>query len=442
MTEVLDRDEAQGVRDSPSSVVDAQLDILGWVESTLDHVLGGDLAGFDDGQLRRYGEGIERMLRRVDAAAVAVAGEVDASQRFRRNGYYSAKAWAKAVLGVSGPEAHGRVRTARMQRAMPSWREAATRGEVGAEQGRLMGRIAANPAVTDALADSETDLLDDARSLPFDDFDERARNWERLADPDGSSAEAERNHRKRMVTLRQRPDGSWKLEGSFGGVQGSEINKVLAHYSEAQWATDWADAVEVHGDDANVTHLARTELQRRADAFHAVVLAGATAKPSTARPEPTANILIDHRSAESWANGERPDPRRYREVVCRTQRGDPLHLDEAGSATLWAHVRRVVTDGSGTVTELGRRSRLFRGNSRDAVMLLHDRCLWPGCARPIDWCQADHCLEWRQHGATVPRNGAPLCKRHNLHKERYGFRVWRDDDGEWHVVDRSGNDIA
>ena len=289
---------------------------------------------------------------------------------------------------------------------------------------------------------SADDLLDDARSLDFDEFERLARTWERLADHEGSSAQAERNHRHRQVTLRQRPDGSWKLDGTFGGLQGAEINKILAHYIEAEWSTDWARAQSEHGDDANTTHLARTELQRRADAFHAVVLAGATVRPATARPEPTANILIDRLTAETWARGGAPDPSRYREVVCRTQRGDALHIDEACAATLWAHLRRAVVDGSATVTELGRRSRLFRGASREAVMLLSEACLWPGCDRPIDFCQADHCLEWRQHGATVPRNGAPLCKRHNLHKERYGFRVWRDGSGDFHVVDRLGREIC
>ena len=52
-------------------------------------------------------------------------------------------------------------------------------------------------------------------------------------------------------------------------------------------------------------------------------------------------------------------------------------------------LRRVVYDGSGTVIDLGRRQRLFRGSSRDAVMLLLITCVWIGCDRPIAWHVVD-----------------------------------------------------
>ena len=95
-------------------------------------------------------------------------------------------------------------------------------------------------------------------------------------------------------------------------------------------------------------------------------------------------------------------------MVSRTQSGRRLHPDDAVNAALANHIRRVVYDSSGTVIELGRRSRLFRGSSRDAMMLL-TMCVWIGCDQPVAWCDADHSLGWKAHGATVPRNGQPLC---------------------------------
>jgi hypothetical protein len=126
--------------------------------------------------------------------------------------------------------------------------------------------------------------------------------------------------------------------------------------------------------------------------------------------------------------------------VIRTQSGRRLHPDDAINATLIGHIRRVVYDGSGTIIDLGRRSRLFRGSSRDAVMLLLTTCIWIGCDRPVAWCDADHSLGWKAHGATVPRNGGGLCQGHNNLKER-GFEVFRDDAGDWHVIDPDGNEI-
>ena len=74
-------------------------------------------------------------------------------------------------------------------------------------------------------------------------------------------------------------------------------------------------------------------------------------------------------------------------------------------------------------------------------MLLSTTCVWIGCDRPTAWCDADHSLAWKAHGATVPRNGQPLCHRHNQLKE-HGFHVHRDNNGTWHVTDPHGNEIS
>ncbi len=74
-------------------------------------------------------------------------------------------------------------------------------------------------------------------------------------------------------------------------------------------------------------------------------------------------------------------------------------------------------------------------------MLLLTTCIWIGCDRPIAWCDADHSLGWKAHGATVPRNGSGLCRGHN-HLKEHGFDVFRDESGDWHVIDPEGNEIA
>ena len=152
------------------------------------------------------------------------------------------------------------------------------------------------------------------------------------------------------------------------------------------------------------------------------------------------NVLIDDETFEAHLRGETVDPRRYRDVVVRTQTGRRLHPDDAVNAALIGHIRRVVYDGSGTIIDLGRRQRLFRGSSREAVMLLLITCVWIGCDRPIAWCDADHSVGWKAHGATVPRNGGGLCHGHNHLKEQ-GFQVYRDDHGTWHVIDPDGNEL-
>ena len=401
-----------------------------------------DPSQLDAADLRAWLEDVEALRRTVDAAAVTAAGVIDRSNPFRTQGSFSAKTAVKHMCQLSGPEAHRRVQTARLHHHRPEWADAQTDGRVGVAQSELMARIAANPRIPAAVLERDApSLLDDAISQPFDEFERRARTWEALADPDGDLARHERLHANRDVTMRPRPEGGWTLSGNLAELSGCEFNEIFSWFVEAEWHADWAEARHRLGDTATTAELPRTEAQRRADAFVAMARAAAATPPGSQAPRSTLNVLIDHESFEAHLRGETIDPRRYRDVVVRTHTGRRLHPDDAVNAALIGHVRRVVYDGTGTVIDLGRRQRLFRGSSRDAVTLLSTTCIWIGCDRPIAWCDADHSLGWKAHGPTVPRNGQPLCHGHHTLKEQ-GFQVYRDDHGEWHVIDPHGNEIS
>jgi hypothetical protein len=392
-------------------------------------------------EMRAWLEHIEQLRRTVDAAAVAAAGAIDRHNPFRGQGFFSAKTVVKHMCQLSGPEAHRRVQTARLHEALPDWATAQADGDVGVAQSELMARIAANPRIASAVLERDsTLLLDDAVSCSFDEFERRARTWEALADPAGDLAKSEHQKAARNFGLRPRPDGGWILSGNLPELDGAEFSEIFSWFLEAEWQADWADARERLGDTATTNDLTRTQDQRHADALVAMARAAASTPPGSQQPRPTLNVLIDQESFEAHLRGETPDPRRYRDVVVRTQSGHRLHRDDAVNTALIGHIRRVVYDSSGTIIDLGRRSRLFRGAARDAVMLLTSTCIWIGCDRPVAWCDADHSLGWKAHGNTVPRNGQPLCQAHNHLKER-GYHVCRDDDGDWHVTDPDGTDI-
>ncbi len=400
-----------------------------------------DPSGFDAVTMRQWLDGVEQVRRTVEAAAVAAAGAIDRSNPFRHQGFFSAKTAIKHMCALSGPEAHRRVQTARLHAGLSSWAQAEADGSVGVAQSELMARVVANPRLpADIVERDSAALLEDAIEQSYDEFERRVRTWEALADPDGDRAKNDRQHLDRDVRMRARPEGGWTVTGNLAELAGCEFMEIFGWFCEAEWQADWADARTRLGEAATTADLARTEPQRRADALLALARAAASAPPDARAPRPTANILIDHESFEARLRGETPDPATYRSVVVRTQTGRRLHPDDAVNAALIGHIRRVVYDSSGTVIELGRRSRLFRGNSREAVMLLLTTCVWIGCDRPIAWCDADHSLGWKAHGATVPRNGGGLCQGHNHLKEQ-GFRVFRDDLGVWHVIDPDGNEL-
>lgn len=417
-------------------------DVLARVSTATQALFDVDLATLDAAAMRRWLEGVEEMRRVVEAVAVAAAGALERSNPFRQQGFLLAKSAIKHICRLSGPEAHRRVQTARLHAALGDWRDAAADGAVGVAQSELMARVVANPRLPADIAERDSQaLLDDATSCSFDEFERRVRTWEALADPTGDRDRNERHHANRNVELRPRPEGGWTLTGNFAELDGNELMEIFSWFVEAEWHNDWTEARRQHGSNATTDHLQRTEAQRRADAFLAMARAAASTPPGSQTPRPTVNVLIDQASFEAHLRGETPDPAAYRNVVIRTQTGRRLHPDDAVNAALIGHVRRVVYDSSGTVIDLGRRSRLFRGSSREAVMLLLTACVWIGCDRPIAWCDADHSLGWKAHGATVPRNGGPLCQHHNHLKER-GFGVFRDDEGTWHVSDPNGNEVA
>ena len=420
-----------------NSVVDPFVQ-LAIVDDAIDDLATADLATLDRDWFARYARSVDELTARLDAIGIAAAAEAQRRGHDRDRGFLSTKAWVKHHVQVTGPEAHGRLQVTRMFELLPSWMHAARSGEVGIAQTRLMARVAANPRVHVALIECVDVLLADAIALGYDEFERRVRDFQRSADQGGATTQAQQHHQARDAMMRQKADGSWVLRATFGSMQGAEVNEVLAHFIQAEWETDWADARSRCGDDATMADLPRTEPQRRADATAAAFLAGATAPGAGRAPLPTLNIVIDEVTAEVVVTGGRLDPARFADMVCQTQNGDPIDCSEAAALALWGQIRRVVRNSAGVVIDLGRRSRLFTGASREAVLLLSDRCLWPGCDRAVRHCEADHSLGWKAHGNTVPWNGGAMCRAHNLLKETGSFTARRRPTGEWAIIDNTG----
>lgn len=76
--------------------------------------------------------------------------------------------------------------------------------------------------------------------------------------------------------------------------------------------------------------------------------------------------LVEHGLAPVSALDDVADPGPGRRR-CETAAGSPVHPDDLLAATIHGHVRRVIYDGAGVVTNLGRRRRLFTGADREAA---------------------------------------------------------------------------
>ena len=398
---------------------------------------------------------LEQLRRRLDAGTDRTAGHLDRSGAFSLDGHKTAKGALKAIGRLSGPEAHGRVQTARALRELPLVEAAYERGEIPVAHLRAIARVASNPRVGAHLPGADPIFAHQATVLGFDDFVAALREWERLADADGADQGADESHeRRRAGLIRSDINGSWSLEGSFGALQGAVMGEVLDRYERAELLADWAEARQRVGAGALVGDLARTPAQRRADALYAIFVRAASTPADATAPVPLVNVVIDQRSFEEQlhrAAGEDVcvDPnddvggRR-----CHDFDGTPLHPADVLAAALVGHVRRVVVDSRGTVIDLGSRQRLFTGSSRAAALLQAllrspggSGCLWPGCDARGGCLQVDHREPARDEGPTDVDNSDAYCGFHNRIKER-GYRPERLADGTWIIHRPDGQPIT
>jgi hypothetical protein len=147
--------------------------------------------------------------------------------------------------------------------------------------------------------------------------------------------------------------------------------------------------------------------------------------------------------AEAALRGDRPD-RPPVEVMVQV---DAATLTgRAGDAGVSAETSRrllcdagivpAVDDGRGRTLDLGRKTRVFSGALRRALLARDGGCRFPGCTnrRFVD---GHHIRHWVDGGETSLENGLLLCTRHHALVHEGGFRIVSDGD-EVHFLSPAG----
>ena len=387
---------------------------------------------------------VEQAARKIDALAINVLDSVDHSDLHREDGFSTVQSWNAFVCRTTRGETTRRAGLARMFRALPETGDAYRSGSIGREQLAALLKAYSNERCRSLLAGSLEMLLEDERRLTASQFSNVVKHWTRLADPDGARQKHQTMHEFRNLRIFENFDGGFTLEGSFGSLQGATIRELYERFVTAERLADWEEARELHGDQTNQSHLARTEAQRRADAFEAALLQACGTLPDANLPEPSVNIAM---SPDAFELGlatltDTPtvplDPRNYRNIRCETFGGTQLDPADAVAAAIKGHIRRVVyTTPEASISQKG---RFFTGSLRQLLNVIDPSCAWTGCNVPAHYCQGDHTIPWRHGGQTRVSNGKPLCQKHNRLKE-HGYRTWRDPNGQWHIQRPDGTEI-
>ncbi len=402
------------------------------------------LAELDDVLLDDRLRKLEVQRRRFAAEQALAIASVERRRLYLADGHRSMNSYLRATLNCSTSEASSWRRLARLLDTVPGVSDALMLGSIGIAQAHELARVRSNPRCGDQLIDVRRLLLEQAELLEFDDFRTCVRRWEMLADQDGAHTQRERSVEARNASAM--PFGAGIDLRATGGdaLTAAEMIAILNAFTQAEFDRDQAVRLAEFGDNAAGQPFARTAAQRRFDAMVEIFRRAANAPDGTGkRVKVTVNLVVDERTftetlvTHGMAPASALDDNDEGDGVvdpgpggrrCETDTGTPIHPDDVLAATIHGHVRRVIFDGAGVVTNLGRRQRLFTGSAREAAKLSARRCTRPGCTVPSEFAQVNHLHDHAKGGATDTVNADPECGGHNRDKNR-GFTTVRDRMG-------------
>ncbi|MBN3456226.1 DUF222 domain-containing protein [Mycobacterium sp. DSM 3803] len=101
----------------------------------------------------------------------------------------------------------------------------------------------------------------------------------------------------------------------------------------------------------------------------------------------------------------------------------------------------VLVDSDGAPLDVGRSERLFPPHIRKALAIRDRGCAFPGCGRPVSWCDAHHINPWGTGGVTSVDNGVLFCRCHHTMIHHSDWQVYLGADRHpWFIppYDRAG----
>jgi HNH endonuclease len=81
--------------------------------------------------------------------------------------------------------------------------------------------------------------------------------------------------------------------------------------------------------------------------------------------------------------------------------------------------------------EVGRATRVIHPAQRAALAVRDGGCVFPGCDRPLAWCDAHHLWHWVDGGPTDLGNLAMVCRAHHRRVHEEGWQLTRGPNGRF-----------
>ena len=375
-----------------------------------------DPAGWGDDELSGALVGALRVGSKLDAVTARLTGEADARKVWVLDDDSQAcSGWLARQANRPVGETRDLVRQARRLRHLPLVEAAHAAGDLSVAHVRRL--IAAAKVNRAAFARDEAVLVDQAKTLGFDDFCRALAYWRQLNEPDEAEDEARDRYQARRLQLSETLDGVGVMDVVFEPIGLAEFRSALERIENELWRADWAEARERLGEAARDADLARTRSQRRYDALIEMARR-ATAVPEGARqPRPLVTVLVDLPTLAGR--------------VCELSTGPVVTPGEILPLLRDADIERIVFDSPSRVLDVGERRRLFTGATRRAVEVRDRRCDIPTCTAPAQRCDVDHIVPYEAGGLTTQTNGRLRCPTHHNGRRRKPPPNPDDQDDDW-----------
>src|SRR5919201_1663464 len=350
------------------------------------------------------GARIVEISRQIDALALERARLVagfDADRGYAHDGCVSTVAWLKNHCRLSAAAALEVMSVARRLPELPAVDEALEQGEIGFQHAAVIAE-SAEKLGSESLLDHQEELVRRAETTDPSALRKDVREVEHRVDKERMLREAEWAHRSRYLHLNRLAEGRVRLDGLLDSAGGAVLKTAL----EAAL-----------GPRSN--NETRTEGQRRADGL----------------------VDVARWALEGRRLGEMGGQRPHLNITVELEtlfglRDNPGSIDGVGPVVLET-VERHLCDASVSMTALlngevvmaGKERRTFSGPLRRALSARHRTCQFPGCDRPVAWCEGHHLLGWLLGGKTSLDNGLLVCGAHHRLLHEGGWRVERDSNG-------------
>jgi hypothetical protein len=345
--------------------------------------------------------GLRRQIDRLEVQWRRRVAEFDRRDQHTVDGAVSTAAWLRWRCRLPARQASRVVKEARALTAMPDTARAFTDGDL--PLGHITMLVKARDRHPEAFPQIEATLVDAAKRLTVGEVRRLVAYWEQNLDPDAAINDAASLYDRRRLHASRSLDGVVHIDGMLDPISGETVLAAL-------------DAVT--GPMLRDTDDDRTPAQIRADALVGLCQERLTRGdlPTTGAEKPHISVIVDT-AALAGTSG-------ISELgVARTVIPPEVSRMVACDATF----RRIVIDPHGEPLDVGRRTRLVTPAQRRALEIRDRGCQFPGCERPLSWCDAHHIRYWADSGTTDLRNLVLLCRHHHTLIHTHGYTITSND---------------